>query len=680
MWLTAEEKLVTSAHVSFTENSEATDFLEHVLIDDGQDGDETAVSADTAGADTADTDTASQTKASEQQSTPTQQSSTPTRQSSTTQQTSPRQQQDPTVQRMAKIARRSARLNRLAQSPGHRTLLDFINSNVATASNTEHTDDDKAMLVQRLAENEEAYCFIGMNSTVPTAEDEPTLKEAMAGPYAKEWQAAIDSELTGMWEKGVFSDTALPHDKKPVGTRFVMKIKRNADGTIDRFKARLVAQGFSQQQGVDFFETFSPVVSADTLRTLIALAAANGWRIEALDFTQAYLNADLEEDLWAKLPDGSIVKVNKALYGFKQSALKWFEALRETITVEQNWLSSQYDDCLYYRINSDGAIAIVCTYVDDLLFTGDDQRELDRMKAALLAKYPGRDIGVPDQLFGIQITLNADGIMMEQTRYATDIVTGIMGSLDVRMTTTPIDPGMDISATQSNEQPLSAGYMYAHHVGKLMYLAGMTRPDLSNAVRELGRRASSPCLRHWRALQHVARYLAGTLNIGIMYQKSPGNIDNMLVGYSDSDWATDPETRRSVTGYMIMLNDAPVAFKSKTQASVTASTSEAEWTAMAYGMRHGVHLRGMLSELTFPQLTTTWCEDNKGAIRAGTIIGFSGRTRHVDVQLKITREYVLRGHFKVEYASSAEQLADALTKRLTGPKLKRFVQAILWAK
>ena len=193
VWLTAEEKLVTSAHVSFTESSEATDFLEHVLIDDGEDGDETAAGADTAGADTA----APQSKASEQQSTPTQ-SSTPPQHSGTTQQTSSRQQQDPATQRLANIARRSARLNRLAQSPGHRTLLDFINSNVATASNTQHADDYKAMLVQRLAENEEAYCFIGMNSTVPTAEDEPTLKEAMAGPYAKEWQAAIDSELTGM--------------------------------------------------------------------------------------------------------------------------------------------------------------------------------------------------------------------------------------------------------------------------------------------------------------------------------------------------------------------------------------------------------------------------------------------------------------------------------------------------
>ena len=128
-----------------------------------------------------------------------------------------------------------------------------------------------------------------------------------------------------------------------------------------------------------------------------------------------------------------------------------------------------------------------------------------------------------------------------------------------------------------------------------------------------------------------------------------------------------------------MFNDAPVAYKSKSQTSVTCSSSEAEWTAMAHGMRHAVHLRGLLAELAFPQQTTTWHEDNKGAIRAGSIIGFTGRTKHVDVQLKVTREYS-KGHFSVVYTSTADQLADALTKRLTGPKLQKFVRALLWVK
>ena len=274
----------------------------------------------------------------------------------------------------------------------------------------------------------------------------------------------------------------------------------------------------------------------------------------------------MSNSLWVRLPDNKIVKVEKALYGFKQSALQWYDELRDTITRVEGWQPSMYDDCLYYKVSEDSKTAILVTYVDDLVFTGDYNAEIQRMKQSLLKTYEGRDIGTPDQLFGVHITVDSRvGITLDQSRYAADIVSGILGSLEVRATSTPIDPGMDISATRSDEDTLDASYMYSHHVGKLMYLAGMTRPDLSNAVRELGRRASSPCMRHWRALQHVARYLAGTLSISIMYSADISNLEGSLVGYSDSDWATDPESRRSVTGYILLFNNSPVAWKSKSQ-------------------------------------------------------------------------------------------------------------------
>lgn len=421
-------------------------------------------------------------------------------------------------------------------------------------------------------------------------------------------------------------------------------------------------------------------MSTDVLRTTLALAAANKWAVSTLDFTQAYLNANIDADLWVRLPNNDIVKVKKALYGFKQSALQWYEELRHTITVIEGWTPSQYDDCLYYKISDNGDVAILLTYVDDLIFTGSYTAELQRIQQSLLSTYPGRDIGEPEQLFGVHVTFDSTGIMLDQSRYAADIVQGILGSTDVRTTSTPIDPGMDIAATRHDEATLDPSHQYAHHVGKLMYLAGMTRPDLSNAVRELGRRASAPCMRHWRALQHVARYLAGTLSVSIKFSSIIHDIYKAVVGCSDSDWGTDTDSRRSVTGYMILFNDSPIAYRSKSQTSITCSSSEAEWTAMAHGMRHAVHIRGLLRELTFPQQRSTWYEDNQGAIRAGTIIGFTGRTRHVDVQLKITREYVLHGQFNVVYTSTRDQLADALTKRVTGPKLSQFVQALLWTK
>jgi len=656
VWLTAEEKMVTSAHVTFTPEPDTLDFFEgQAVIEDTREEQQPPNL---------------QTQRSQQQDAVDTSAKAPLMSTNNTNESHVETQQQQTA-----AQRPSGIIKPTPVRKGYQmSLQEFSQGTTSTHDTT--AEGNVAMLVQRLSQSEDAFCFLALNSAVPTSVDEPSLQEAMNGPYAKEWQAAIDTELAGMWEKGVFTDEPIPSDKTPVGTKFVLKIKRNADGTIERFKARLVAQGFTQQQGIDFYNTFSPVVSTDVLRTILALAAANKWQVSALDFTQAYLNASIDADLWVKLPNGDVVKVKKALYGFKQSALQWYEELRNTIIAE-GWRPSQYDDCLYYNISNSGEIAILLTYVDDLVFTGSYTAELQRMKQSLLRKYPGRDIGVPEQLFGVRITADDTGLTLDQSRYAADIVQGILGSNDVRTTSTPIDPGMDITATRHDETVLHSSYKYAHHVGKLMYLAGMTRPDLANAVRELGRRASKPCMRHWRALQHTARYVAGTLSITIKYYNNTQDISNVLVCYSDSDWGTDVESRRSVTGYIILFNKAPIAYKSKSQSSITCSSSEAEWTAMAHGMRHAVHIRGLLSELTFPQHTSTWYEDNQGALRAGTIIGFTGRTRHVDVQLKITREYVLQGHFNVLYMSSKEQLADALTKRVTGTKLLQFVQTVL---
>ena len=156
-------------------------------------------------------------------------------------------------------------------------------------------------MVQRLSQSDEAFCCIALHSLVPTSTDEPSLQEALSGDHAKEWQDAIDTELAGMKGEEVLKDVPLPPGRKPVGTKFVLKIKRSADSTVERFKARLVAQGSSQQQGIDYGQTFRPVVAADVLRTILALAAANSWDVQALDFTQAYLNADIDANLWVSL-------------------------------------------------------------------------------------------------------------------------------------------------------------------------------------------------------------------------------------------------------------------------------------------------------------------------------------------------------------------------------------------
>ncbi|CAM9447767.1 unnamed protein product, partial [Choristocarpus tenellus] len=174
-----------------------------------------------------------------------------------------------------------------------------------------------------------------------------------------------------------------------------------------------------------------------------------------------------------------------------------------------------------------------------------------------------------------------------------------MGSMEVRERSTPLNPGIDLSARHDHEEELDPIiYPYASILGKHMFLAGMTRPDLANSIRELGHRAASPCMRHWRRLQHILCYVAGTLDVCIYYDRGDKDMDErneeLLVGYRDSDWGTDQQTCRSVTGYIILFNGSPIAWRSKLQGAVTLSSSEAEWTAMSYGMRHCIFLQGIL--------------------------------------------------------------------------------------
>ncbi|CAM9231875.1 unnamed protein product, partial [Choristocarpus tenellus] len=201
-----------------------------------------------------------------------------------------------------------------------------------------------------------------------------------------------------------------------------------------------------------------------------------------------------------------------------------------------------------------------------------------------------------------------------------------------------------------------------------MFLAGMTRPDLANSIRELGHRAAYPCMRHWRGLQHVLRYVAGTLDVCIHYGWGSKDMNRgdgeLLVRYGDSNWGTDSQTRRNVTGYLLLFNGSPITWRSKLQGDVTLSGTEAGWTAMAYGMRHCIFLRGILGEIGVIQDQTPWFCDNCGAIQVDSIAGFNGRTKHVVMKLKCARGYIDQGLFHVEYFPTSKQLVDILTKSL----------------
>ncbi len=247
-----------------------------------------------------------------------------------------------------------------------------------------------------------------------------------------------------------------------------------------------------------------------------------------------------------------------------------------------------------------------------------------------------------------------------------------------RWVNTPLDSGSDLTSRKVEEGHLDLmKYPYRQILGKFMYLAHMTRPDISNAVRELGQQMHDPCMRHWRGIQHLLRYLGMRPNLGIPIEKERNRNGLNLKGYADADYAADPETRRSCAGYMVFLGKTMITWSSKTERSIVLSTTESEWTALARGIRHASFLRGITEELGFKQSTIPWFCDNQATIKTARTTGFNGRTRHVDVKLKFTRQECEQGIVTLKYVPTDHQMADVLTKRLRKVKHNRFVSTAL---
>ncbi len=476
----------------------------------------------------------------------------------------------------------------------------------------------------------------------------------------------------------VLTKEKCPAGIKPLKSIYVLTKKLTPDGSIEKYKARRVVQGFHQVLGKDFFETFSPVVGFDTIRLVIKLAVEKKWDMRTIDFTQAYLNAPLRETIYVKNKDGSIERLNKALYGLKQAGHEWNRALNIHILKRKEWKQSEFDNCLFYAYNeASQKIGIIAVYVDDLLITGSWTEEIELIQDHLLNKFKGKINEDPKTYLQMEIKRDGEDVVLHQSGYCRSIVKMIFPD-EVRPVYVPLEPGADLSSRREDEDTLDlTKHPYRTILGKLMYLAHMSRPDISNAVRELGQQMHDPTMRHWKSLIHLLRYLSVFCEYGVPFKRQGQDQNIHLKGYSDADFASDTETRRSCAGYLIMFGSTVISWSSKTERNIVLNTTESEWTALARGIKHRNFLRGLLEELGFRQPTTLWFCDNQATIISARTVGFNGRTRHVDVKLKFTRQECERGHIELQYVPTDRQLADGLTKRLRRIKHEQMVNALL---
>ncbi|WVZ16874.1 hypothetical protein V8G54_009856 [Vigna mungo] len=475
-----------------------------------------------------------------------------------------------------------------------------------------------------------------------------------------EWVTAMCVELDALQANNTWVLTTLPPNKTAIGCRWVYKIKYNSDGSIDHYKARLVAKGYNQIEGLDYLETFAPVTKLTTVRLLLAIAATKNWTLKQLDVNNAFLHGDLHEDVYMKVPPGlttstpnQVCKLQRSLYGLKQAGRQWYAKLHNFL-LSHNYNCSTSDNSLF--LQHDGQ------YITDILIVDNNDGEIQRITNLLHSTFRIKNLGDLTYFLGLEVARNSKGIHLSQRKYVLDLLAET-GMLDSSPVPTPmVHKHSATNINQSLNGDVAASYRRL--IGKLIYLT-TTRPDITFAVNHLSQFMSAPTTAHQQATTRILRYLKGTPGTCIHF---PCNSTIQLKAFCDSDWATCPNTRRSVTGFTIYLGNSLISWRSKKQSTVSRSSSEAEYRSLASTVCEMQWLTYLLHDLhvTYTTPALIYC-DNQSAIQIASNQVFHERTKHIDIDCHIVREKVAAGLIKLLPISITMQIADILTKPLPPP-------------
>ena len=467
-----------------------------------------------------------------------------------------------------------------------------------------------------------------------------------------------------------------PSDQKVIGCRWVCKLKRGVDGSVTRHKARLVARGYSQTEGIDYDEVFAPVAHSATIRTLLSFANSNDLEIHQLDVKTAFLHGVLDCDLYMEQPEGYedkehpdyVCKLSKCLYGLKQSAKCWNQLLDQHF-IETGYTKADADGCLYVKVEG-GSVVIMGVYVDDFIPISNDLELMKAEKAALAKKFEVVDNGNIEYFLKMAIKRDRQSrtLMISQPNYIETILAKF-GMLECKPVATPMDSNASFDKLSDEDERFDRT-TYQQAIGCLTYLATRTRPDISASVGILSKFMADPGPAHWSGVKRILRYLQGTRNYGLVFV---GGDKDVLLGYSDSDWAGDIVTRRSTSGYVFQLGQSTISWCSKRQQTVAKSSTEAEYVALSIASQEVIWLRRLLSDLKVDMSAATeMMEDNRGAIDLSKNPKNHGRTKHIDVSYHFTRERIASKEIKVNYVPSAANLADVMTKPLPRVPFENF--------
>jgi len=534
-----------------------------------------------------------------------------------------------------------------------------------------------------------------------------TLREALQEEPIK-WREAIADEFKSHQENGTWVPAKLPAGKKGISTKWVFKFKTNADGSR-RYKARLVVRGYEQRAGIDFEETFAPVAKFTTVRVMLALATHFDWEIHQMDVKTAFLYPEIEEEVYITIPEGydefhpdtrvsgGVFRLVKTLYGLRQSPLAWFKVL-DRLFRSKGLHRSNEDPSLY--ISKD---LILLIFVDDIVFFAQDMKRIEEAKAWLTREFKMVDLGDLKLFLGMQITRNRPQrtLLIDQERYVQKVLERCqMESCNGCII--PMDTKLSLS--KPDQEKVAGIQEYQSLVGSIMYAMLGTRPDLAYAISTLSKFNSCPAEEHHAAAKRVLRYLQKTKDHGLLFKglEDPGFPE--VIGYTDSDWAGNLETRRSTGGYVFILGNAAVSWKTKRQSMASLSSTEAEYVALSEATKEAMWLRRLLREIETRNVPReevnlakyhedeinrqwklweedNWEElqtedkavssrpqkikaDNQGCIKLAENVLGGSRAKHIEIRYHYVRDMLGQGKIELLYEPTATMTADVLTKAL----------------
>ena len=509
-------------------------------------------------------------------------------------------------------------------------------------------------------------CVIG-KALVSQVMEPRSVREALSCEDAPKWKVAMQEEYNSHMENESWVLVDRPKESIVLSCGWIFKVKYNPDGTVERYKCRLVAKGYRQKKGLHYEEVFSPVGKQVTLKSLLAVAAHNGLHIHHMDVKTAFLNGKLKDRLYMEQPEsfndgtGRVCLLESSIYGLVQAPREWYLKLDEVL-LECGFTRSECDPALYHRVTDQGTITLFL-YVDDLLLFGSDLKLLEQVKGMLSKKFKMKDLGEVSYYLGMQVSRNDKGIFVSQQRYI-EVMLEKYGLSDANPVETPLPHKFNVHA-HDVDRVVSGDKVkeYQSMVGSLMYASTTTHPEIAYAVSQLSKVQASPRLYHLKVAKRVMKYLKGVMHEGILFPSGGDTLQ--LVGYSDADYAGDKANCHSHSGYVFCINGAAISWKSQKQPVVALSTTESEYISLCKGVQEAVWLKRLLAELGHEQKGgVPMFVDNQSAIALAQNACLHGRTKHMQVRWHFIREMVEAGEVALRWCPTLQQAVDVLTKPL----------------